>query len=236
MTPASSVPTQPMSLPVRAAGVAVWLGTAAPPRSVRWLDGALAAASKFGGVTALAAGEPAWLDLAADRATRAGVASAGLPTDLKLDYLGWAQVVAAAARALAASTIIVDEASRPERAAEVGALADLLEAVQLTRVVALAPDGSVVHASRVHGRVLQTVRVRGPAVIGVRIAGAPVEEYPTPMPSASMRRLELEAIGIDPVVLAHRALPPRSSVPPRKTVERIASYLALHLAPKAPNK
>ena len=230
MSATSSAPTAPMAFPALAGGVAVWLGTAAPARSIRWLDGALAAAAKFGAATALAAGEANWLDLAADRATRAGLASAGVPTDLKLDYLGWAQIVVAAARELGASTILVDEASRPERFAEVGAIAELLDAVQLTHVVALAPDGTVIHASRVQGRQLQTVRVRAPVVLGVRVAGPPIEDYPTPMPSTQMRRLELAEIGLDPLVLAHRALPPRASVPPRKTVERVADYLAIHIA------
>ena len=116
---------------------------ARPLRSIRWLDGALATAAKFGGATAIAAGDPTWLDLAADRATRAGLASVGVPTDLKLDYLGWAQVVAAVARQLGATTILVDEASRPERFPEVAAIAELLDAAQLTHVVALAPDGAV---------------------------------------------------------------------------------------------
>ena len=209
--------------------VAVWLGSASPVRSVRWLDGALAAAAKFGGATAIAAGEATWLDLAADRATRAGLASAGIPTDLSLDYLGWAQVAAAAVRELGATCVLVDEASRPERFPEVAALAELLDFAQLTHVVALAPDGALLHASRVAGRDLQTVRVRGDAVLGVRIAGPAVDEYPTPMPSASMRRLELAALGLDPLVLAHRALPPRTSAQPKKTVERIADHLAVHL-------
>jgi electron transfer flavoprotein alpha/beta subunit len=212
--------------------VAVWLGTAPPVRSVRWLDGALAAAAKFGTATALAAGETNWLDLVADRATRAGLASAGVHTTLELDYLGWAQVVAAAARELGTTTVLVDEASRPERFPEVAAIAELLDAVQLTHVVALAPDGALVHASRSTGRELQTVRVRGPAVIGLRIAGPPVDEYPTPMPSASMRRLDLDALGLDSLVLGHRALPPRSSAQAKKSVERIAEHLSVHLLPR----
>jgi electron transfer flavoprotein alpha/beta subunit len=211
--------------------VVVWLGNAAPVRSVRWLDGALGAAARFDNATALAAGEGNWLDLAADRAMRAGLPSAAVQTELKLDYLGWAQIVAAAVRELGATTVIVDEASRPERSAEVAALAELLDAVQLTHVVAIAPDGALVHASRVAGRELQTVRVRGPAVLGVRIPGPPVEEYPTPMPSASMRRLDLQGIGLDPLVLGHRALPLRSSAQAKKTVDRIAEHLAVHLAP-----
>jgi hypothetical protein len=210
--------------------VAVWLGSAAPARSIRWLDGALAAASKFGGgAVAIAAGESNWLDLAADRATRAGLTSAGITTDLKLDYLGWAQIVAAAVRELDATTVLVDEASRPERFPEVAAIAELLDAVQLTHVVALAPDGAVVHASRTVGRELQTVRVRGAAVIGVRIAGPPVDEYPTPMPSSSMHRFDLEALGLDPLVLGHRALPPRSAPQAKKSLERIADHLAVHV-------
>jgi hypothetical protein len=212
--------------------VAVWVGSAAPLRSVRWLDGTIAAAAKFPAATVVAAGEQAWLDLAADRATRAGLASAGIATDLQLDYLGWAQIVAAAARALDAATVIVDEASRPERFPEVAAIAELLDAVQLTRVVAIAPDGDVVHASRIAGRTLQTVRLRGAAVIGLRIAGPPVDDVPTPMPSSSMRRLDLPSIGLDPRVLGHRSLPTRSGREPKKSVDRIAEHLAVHRAPR----
>ena len=212
--------------------VALWLGSAAPVRSVRWLDGAIAAAAKFGKATAVAAGDPAWLDLAADRAYRASVACVGVATDLQLDYLGWAQVMAAVARQLAATTILVDEASRPERGPEVAAIAELLDAAQLTRVIAIAPDGPIVHASRIAGGSLQTCRVRGPAVIGMRIAGPQIEDYPTPMPSNAMKRLELSALGLDPVVLGHRALPPRTSREPRRTVELVAAHLAVHIVRK----
>ena len=206
----------------------IWLGSAAPIRTIRWLDGALATAARFGDDTvALAAGDPTWLDLAADRATRAGLISVGVPTDLSLDYLGWAQVVAAAARQLRATTILVDEASRPERAAEVAAIAELVDTPQLTRVVSIAPEGDVTHAGRVVGRTLQTIRVRGPAVIGIRIPGKALDEYPTPMPSAAMKRLDLVALGLDPLVLAHRALAPKAT-PARKTVERVAELLLVH--------
>jgi electron transfer flavoprotein alpha/beta subunit len=198
-------------------------------RSVRWLDGVLAAAAKFDDVTAIAAGEATWLDLAADRANRLGLPSAGVPTDLSLDYLGWAQVAAAAVRELKATTVLVDEASRPERFPEVAAIAELLDYAQLTHVVKLAPDGALIHASRIAGRDLQTVRILGDAVLGVRIAGPPVDEYPTPVPSKSMRRLDLAALGLDPMVLAHRALPPRAPAQPKKTVERIAEHLSVHL-------
>jgi len=212
--------------------VAVWLGSAPPVRSIRWLDGTLKAAGKFGGATAVAAGASTWLDLAADRALRLGLAAVGVQTDLQLDYLGWAQIMAGVARQLGATTILVDEASRPERIAEVAALAELCDAAQLTHVVALAPDAAAIHASRIAGSLLQTVRIHGPAVIGVRIAGAPIDEYPTPMPSASMRRLDLAALGLDPAVLAHRALPPRAAQEPRRSVERVAEHIALYAAPR----
>lgn len=212
--------------------VAVWLGNAPPVRSIRWLDGALNAAAKLGGATAVAAGEPTWLDLAADRATRLGLPCVGVATELSLDYLGWAQVMAGVARHLAATTILVDEASRPERFAEVAALAELTCAAQLTHVVALAPDAATIHASRAAGTTLQTVRVHGPAVIGVRIAGPPIDEYPTPTPSASMRRLDLVSLGLDPAVLGHRALPPRASQPAQRSVDRVADHLVVHLAPR----
>lgn len=212
--------------------VAVWLGSAPPLRSIRWLDGALATAAKFGDATAVAAGEPVWLDLAADRATRAGVSSAGVLTDLRLDYLGWAQIVAAVAHELKATTIVVDEVSRPERAAEVAAIAELLDAVQLTRVVALAPDGSVVHASRIADHQLQTIRVRGPAVYGVRIAGPPIDEHPTPMPSPAMRRFDLPALGLDPHVLGHRALPPRAGARAKRTIAAVLDHVGVHRAPR----
>jgi hypothetical protein len=214
-----------------AGNVALWLGAASPLRSIRWLDGACATAAKFGSAIAIAAGDAQWLDLAADRATRAQIACFGVPTDLKLDYLGWAQVVAAAARQLGAKTILVDEASRPERFPEVAAIAELLDAAQLTHVVALAPDGPVIHTSRAAGGELQTCRVRGPAVLGLRIPGPPIEEYPTPTPSTAMKRLDLPSLGLDPVVLGHRALPPRTTPPVRKSVERVAEYLAVHLLP-----
>jgi hypothetical protein len=213
--------------------VAIWLGSAPPVRTIRWLDGALKTASRFGGATAVAAGDQTWLDLAADRAARLGVASVGVPTDLQLDYLGWAQVMAAVARQLAATTILVDEASRPERFAEVAAIAELTDAAQLTHVVALAPESATIHASRAAGAMLQTVRIRGPAVIGLRIPGPPIDEYPTPTPSATMRRLDLAALGLDPVVLGHRALPPRANQPARRTVDRVADHLAVHIAPLA---
>ncbi|HEU0036960.1 MAG TPA: hypothetical protein VFQ53_40395 [Kofleriaceae bacterium] len=216
--------------------VAVWLGSAAPARTIRWLDGAIAAGAKFGDAVAVAAGDPTWLDLAADRANRAGVASAGVPTDLQLDYLGWAQVMAAVARKLDIDTILVDEASRAERFPEVAAIAELLDAAQLTHVVAVAPDGALVHASRIAGDQLQTCRVRGNAVLGLRVAGPPIEEYPTPMPSASMRRLDLPSLGLDPVVLGHRALPPRAAQIARRTVDRVAEHLAVHVAPAAREK
>lgn len=212
--------------------IAVWLGNATPLRSVRWLDGAVATAAKLGTATAIAAGETTWLDLAFDRATRAGLTSMGIKTKLELDYLGWAQIVAAAARELKATTILVDEVSRPERFPEVAAIADMLDAVQLTRVVALAPDGDALRATRIAGRELQTIRVKGPAVIGVRIAGPPVDEYPTPMPSRATKRVEINALGLDPLVLGHRAIPPRGAAHVKKTVEHIGDHLAFHLAPK----
>jgi hypothetical protein len=209
---------------------AVWLGAAAPLRSIRWLDGALMAAAKFGDATAVAAGNQSWLDLAAHRAKAAGITSVGVATDLQLDYLGWAQVVAAVMRQLEPTTILVDEASRPERFPEVAALAELLDAAQLTNVVSVALDGSVVHASRIAGGELQTIRVRGPAVIGVRIAGPAIEELPTPTPSPSMRRLDLPALGLDPMVLGHRALPPRTAAQPKKSLDAIADHLSVHRA------
>lgn len=212
--------------------VAVWLGTAPPLRSVRWLDGALEAAAKFSGATAVAAGEPTWLDLAADRAVRLGLASIGVPTELSLDYLGWAQVMASVARRLGATTILVDEASRPERFPEVAAIAELTDAAQLTHVVELAPSAAMIHASRAAGTTLQTLRIHGPAVIGVRIPGPPIDEYPTPTASASMCRLDLLALGLDPAALSHRALPRRVSQPASRSVEAIADHLAVHVAPR----
>lgn len=230
-------PTSPLRVvedAIRREGVVLWLGSAGPLRGIRWLDGACAVAAKFGSAIAIAAGDPTWLDLAADRALRAQIASVGVPTDLKLDYLGWAQVVTAAARQLGAKTVLVDEASRPERFPEVAAIAELLDAAQLTHVVSLTADGPVLHASRIAGGELQTCRIRGASVIGLRVAGPPIDEYPTPTPSAAMKRLDLPSLGLDPVVLGHRALPPRTSPTARKTVAQVAEYLAAHVRPKAP--
>lgn len=132
-----------------------------------------------------------------------------------------------------ATTIFVDEASRPERFAEVAAIAELLEAVQLTNAVAVAPDGETIHATRAALGELQTFRVRGEAVIGLRIAGPKIEEYPTPAPSSAMKRWDLTSLGLDLTALAHRALPPRATRDPQRTVERIADLLAVHACPAA---
>ncbi len=62
--------------------IAVWLGAAPPLRTIRWLDGVLHATAKFlrvddpPPVLAVAAGDSTWLDLAADRASRAGIPAA----------------------------------------------------------------------------------------------------------------------------------------------------------------
>jgi len=214
--------------------IGVWLGAAPPHRSIRWIDGALATAAKFNTAMAIVAGDQTWLELAADRATRANLPCVGIKTELKLDYLGWAQIVAAAARQLDVTTLLVDEVSRPERFPEVAAIADQLDFAQLTRVVALAPEAEVIHASRVAGRELQSIRVHGPAVIGLRIAGAFVDEYPTPTPSAGMKRLDLPTLGLDPLVLGHRALPPRQGSQTKKSVDRIVDHLSVHRAPRRP--
>lgn len=223
----ANAPTNELPLPRTRVGV--WLGSAAPTRSVRWLDGAIRTVASFEGSIALAAGDPTWLDLAADRAKLIGVPCAGIATELQLDYLGWAQVVAAAARQLQIATVLVDEASRPERFPEVAAIAELTGIAQLTHVVKLAKlDGGVL-ATRLAGAQLQTVRVRGAAVIGVRIADAPVDEYPTPRPNNPIQRLDLAMLGLDAAALGPRALPPRAGAEPRRTVERIADHLAVHL-------
>jgi electron transfer flavoprotein alpha/beta subunit len=218
------------------AAVAVWLGAGPPVRSIRWLDGtievgaALAAAEGGGTAIAIAAGDPGWLDLAADRAARAGQRCIGVATDLRLDYLGWAQVAAAAARQLAAATVLVDEASRPERGAEVAALAELLEAAQLTGVLAVAHAGDHLRVTRGDPEAAEVLRVRGAAVLGVRIAGPQIDDYPTPAPAAAMHRLDLAAIGLDPQVLRHRAHPRAVTSEPRRSVDQVAELLAPHLA------
>jgi len=216
--------------------VAIWLGSAVPVRTIRWLDGALAAAAKLGPTkpTAIVAGDLGWLELAADRALRAKVACIGIATELSLDYLGWAQIVIAAAKTVEATTILVDEASRPERFAEVAAIAELLDAAQLTNVVSIAREGEVVRATRSAGGELQTFHVRGEAVIGLRIAGPKIEEYPTPMPSAAMKRLDLAALGLDANVLAHRAVAPHAPREPQRTTDRVADLISVHVSARAP--
>jgi electron transfer flavoprotein alpha/beta subunit len=208
---------------------------------VRWLDGAIATAAKLAGdrATVVAAGDPTWLDLAADRSNRAGLASAGVATDLRLDYLGWAQIVAAVVRQLASTLVIVDEASRPDRRAEVAAIAELLDAAQLTRVVDVdSPGPGLLHATRLssdaRGGTYVRHRIERPAVVGVTIAGPAIDEYPTPTPSAAMKRLDLKSLGLDPVVLGHRAVVPRSPAPPRTTVERVAELLAAYRVVQLP--
>jgi len=209
--------------------VAIWLGNAPPIRSVRWIDGALAAAAKFESATAIVAGDNAWTELAADRATRAGITCVAVKTELKLDYLGWAQIVSAVLRELGTKSVMVGEARRPERYAEVPALADLMDISQATRVVALEPDGDVTHVTRAAGSELQKLKVKGPAAFGVRIAGPVVDEYATPTPIATMMHFDLKSLGLDALVLGHRTLPPRSTPALKKTVERVTDHIATHM-------
>ncbi len=210
--------------------IAVWLGSAAPARSVRWIDGALEAAVALGAATAIVAGDQSWHYLAADRARRAGLAAVGVLTELRLDALGWAHVVAAIVRDLRATTVLVDEASRSERASEVGAIAELLDRAHLTSVIAIARGAAAgsLAAQRILGRHVQHVAITGPVVIGVRIAGPQIDEYPTPVPSSSMRKLTIAELGIDAALLARHALPSRAARESRKTVERVAAFLSLH--------
>jgi electron transfer flavoprotein alpha/beta subunit len=227
-----AAPTAELDKPGPRPRIAVWLGSAAPTRSVRWLDGAIKTAATMPNAIAIAAGDPVWLDLAADRATLLNLPCAGIATSLQLDYLGWAQVAAAAARQLNVASLLVDEASRPERFPEVAAIAEVLGIAQLTHVVQLALVDNVFEATRVAGDRVQTLRVRPPAVIGVRIAESPVDEYPTPRPATAMQRLDLELLGLDPAVLGHRERR-QPSPAERKTVERIAEHLAVHARPRA---
>jgi hypothetical protein len=212
------------------APLVVWLGSAAPERGLRWLDGALAAAAAIGSASALAAGDERWLDLATERAARAGMPSIGVSTKLDLDYLGWAQIAAAAVRKIGATRVLVDEASRPDRFADVAAIAEQLDAVQLTAVVSVTADGDALHAERVIGARRQVIRITGPCVLGVRMA-APVAGDDDVQASTG-QRFDLKAIGLDANVLAHRAPGPRAGVPPLKTVEQIADVLALYRAPR----
>ncbi|MFT3700299.1 MAG: hypothetical protein QM831_44555 [Kofleriaceae bacterium] len=219
------------------ADVVIWLGSAAPARTIRWLDGAIHAGAKLDRtkktpperIIALAAGPGPWLDLVADRARHAGIGSAGVQTDLVLDYMGWSQIAVGLARFFEAPTVIVDEASRPERWVELGPIADMLDAVTVSNVVKVSSDSDVIQATRVHRDQLQTMRVRGNAVIGVRIPSPPVDEYPTPLPSTTMKKLELDEIGLDYMVLSHRSLPRRAPLEPRKTVDRVAEHLLVHV-------
>jgi hypothetical protein len=212
------------------APVVVWLGGVAPERGQRWLDGALAAAARLGGASALAAGDAAWLDIANARADHAGIPSIGVSTKLELDYLGWAQIAAAAIRKIGATRVLVDEGSRPDRFAEVAAIADQLDAVQLTGAVRVTADGDVIEATRVNGEQLQVVRITGPCVIGVRIAAPPSND--AELSASTGQRFDLRALGLDANVLGHRAPGPRGAIP-MKTVEQIADVLALYRAPRS---
>ena len=124
--------------------VAIWLGSASPVRSVRWLDGALEAAAKFDDATAIAAGDATWLDLAADRATRLGLPSVGVPTDLQLDYLGWAQVAGPRGAGLDV-TVERNAAVAPELCVQIGA--PQLDVAGASAVVRIGATGKNVDAA-----------------------------------------------------------------------------------------
>ncbi len=216
--------------------VAVWAGAAPPRGSIDWLDGVLGLASKLRGRDdrpsarhAIAAGNASWLDLVADRAVRAGLGSIGIETDLRLGAFAAAHVAAAVIKTLDVSLVLVDEASRRERVADVCAIAELLGWVQLTAVGAIEVEGSRVIATRHANGQEYVVEIDGPAVLGMRVVVPPQGEHATPLPSKTMRRSSLASLALSPSVLANDALPPGAVIPPLQPLERVADHLRYHL-------
>jgi electron transfer flavoprotein alpha/beta subunit len=197
--------------------------------------GALAAALEIGArldapVIAIALGPSRREDRVLAMALRAGCARAVRIDDSDLgdvDYLGLAQVLAAAVKHVGARIAVCGDRSGDEGAGAIGpALAELLEWSHLTAVARVAVEGDALAVVRHGDGVVQRVRVQMPAVMCV--AAAPVvtrastetpaiveyadEDTPLPKrkrvrtPVPTIDELDLADLGIDP-----RAVAPRRS-------------------------
>lgn len=172
---------------------------------------------------AIAAGPARREDRVLAMALRAGCARAirvwGDGHD-ELDYLGHAEILAAAVKRAGAEHVVCGDRSLDEHTGAVGpALAEVLGVAHVSGVVAArvegsGPTGLVIDAEHVGERQRLTVRVRGPVVLCVAAppvrardvdgAGAAAPPAATGATAPSIVSHDLDELGLDPRRLAPR--------------------------------
>lgn len=204
--------------------------------------GALAAALDVGSrleapVIAIAVGPARREDRVLAMALRAGCVRAVRIDDSDLgdvDYLGLAQVLAAAVKHVAAKIVVCGDRSGDEGAGAIGpAIAELLEWSHLTAVVRIAVEGDGLAVVRHGDGVVQRLRVQAPAVLcvaappvaarethearGARVAAEDAAyDEDAPTTSAKRRRSRTPVPTIDELDLADLGIDARA-IAPRRT-------------------
>jgi electron transfer flavoprotein alpha/beta subunit len=183
--------------------------------------GALAAGLDLGAaletpVVAIAVGPGRREDRVLAMALRAGCTRAVRITDDRLDeldYLGLAQILAAAATHVAATVVTCGDRSEEEGTGAVGpAVAELLGAAHLTgvaRVGGARRGGEIeLDVERIGGAVRTRFRVAPPVVLCMRptpIQGRTIDDEPARRTrKAGIEIFDLARLGIDPRALGHR--------------------------------
>jgi electron transfer flavoprotein beta subunit len=167
-------------------------------------------------------------------ALRAGCARAIRVDDSQLgdvDYLGLAQVLAAAVRHVGGRIVVCGDRSGDEGTGAIGpAVAELLEWSHLTGVARVTVEGDHLVAVRHADTVFQRVRLQAPAVLcvvapplGARAAAEPVdnEEEEAPDQKAKRKRARTPPPSIDELDLADLSIDPRAIAPRRTTAGKL---------------
>jgi hypothetical protein len=201
--------------------------------------GALAAALDLGGrldapVLAIAVGPARREERVLAMALRAGCARAVRIDDRDLgdvDYLGVAQVLAAAARHVGARMVLCGDRSGDEGAGAIGpAIAELLEWSHLTAVTRIAAEDDGLVVVRHGDGVVQRLRIQAPAVLcvaappvaaraggeasAIELDGDRDDDTPTP---AKRKRMRTPVPTIDEIDLADLGIDPRAIAPRRSS-------------------
>jgi electron transfer flavoprotein beta subunit len=204
------------------------------------LAAALDVAHRLGGsATAIAVGPARREDRVLAMALRAGCGRAVRIDDSQLgdvDYLGVAQVLAAAVKHVKAQVVVCGDRSGDEGAGAIGpAIAELLECSHVTAVSRLAVEGEQLLVVRHGDGVDQRLRVQPPVVLCV--AAAPVSPSAAPAPgpaddddddeppaerrSKPRPRARTPVPTIDELDLADLGIDPRQVAPRRTTAGRL---------------
>ena len=146
----------------------------------------------------------------------------GLPP---LDYLGVAQLLAAAARTVPHDLVVVGEG---RSGAIAPALAESLGLPHVSGLVEARRDGEALHVRRLLRGVLRWYVVQGPAVLGFLVSPVPPSPPSAATADASVTELDLAAVGASAATLMwRRRLIPRPALGPPARPRLLADADAL---------